>query len=278
MIAFSDQFVKIKINAGIEPGKEIAEQFHIQGVPQMVFINGNESEIDRIIGYMLPEQFIPRVQDILDNTNTVPDLENRLTQSPVDRDILHLLGGKYEEMGNADGATDLYTQLLESYPQDDSEDINHARYYLAMSHFYDGDKSHIEDFIKNYPQSKYVYDAYEKAARYYQSLEDTKNEVRVLEEFTTKFPDDPGALNGYAWRMSELQKNLDDALIKVRHAVELLSADPDYQANIIDTEAEILWRLGRNDEAVAAIEKAITIDPDSQYFKDQKAKFLGQTS
>ena len=42
----------------------------------------------------------------------------------------------------------------------------------------------------------------------------------------------------------------------------------------IDTEAEVLWKLNRFDEAIEAIEKAIIIDPDNQYFIDQKTKFL----
>lgn len=278
MIAFSDQFAKIKINAGTDEGRPIAEQFHIEGVPQMVFINGDEYEFDRIIGYLPPDGFIPRVQDILNNKNTIPDLEHRLADEPGNREILHELAGKYENMGKDEYAKDLYTQLLEYYPEDTGQDINHARYFLAMSHFYDGDKTKIEAFIKNFPESSYVYDAYQNVSRYYQSLEDVENEVIVLSEFVMKFPDDPSALNSYAWRMAELQMNLDDALIKARHAVELLSDNPEYQANIIDTEAEILWRMGRNDEAVSAIEKAISIDPESQYFQDQKAKFLEQNS
>jgi len=241
----------------------------------LVFINGKESEVDRIIGFLPPEQFMNRTKDILDNKNTVPDLENRLTVDPSNREILHTLAEKYEDMGYDGGASDLYTQLLKNYPDDDSEDINRARYYLAMSRFYEGDKSDIETFIKKYPGSEYVHTTYEKVSRYYQSIADTTNEIRVLKEFVMKFPDDPGALNGYAWRMSELQKNMEDALIKARHAVDLLAGDPEYQANVIDTEAELLHRLGRQAEAISTIEKAITIDPESQYFQNQKAKFSG---
>ena len=55
----------------------------------------------------------------------------------------------------------------------------------------------------------------------------------------------------------------------------MLTADnPKQQANIIDTEAEVLWKMKRYDDAIEAINKAISIDPNSEYFKDQKIKFI----
>ena len=65
-----------------------------------------------------------------------------------------------------------------------------------------------------------------------------------------------------------------DALEKVKWAVELTADTPPTQANIIDTEAEILWKLKRYDEAIEAIDRAINIDPDSDYFREQREKFL----
>ena len=57
-------------------------------------------------------------------------------------------------------------------------------------------------------------------------------------------------------------------------AVELTADNPNRQAGIIDTEAEVLWKLKRYDEAIAAIDRSLAIDPESQYYKDQKKKFI----
>jgi tetratricopeptide (TPR) repeat protein len=88
------------------------------------------------------------------------------------------------------------------------------------------------------------------------------------------FPDDPNALNAYAWRMAEIETNLEDALIKAREAVVLTTDEPGRQANIIDTEAEVLWKMNRFDDAIESIERAISIEPENQYFRDQKEKFI----
>ena len=47
-----------------------------------------------------------------------------------------------------------------------------------------------------------------------------------------------------------------------------------YQANILDTKAEVLWKLGKNDEAVKIIEMAIQLNPDNDYFIEQKDKLI----
>ena len=74
--------------------------------------------------------------------------------------------------------------------------------------------------------------------------------------------------------MAEVEKNLEDALIKVRLAVTLTNENPYRQAGIIDTEAEVLWKLKRYNEAIDAINKSIKIDPENGYYKDQKEKFI----
>ena len=33
------------------------------------------------------------------------------------------------------------------------------------------------------------------------------------------FPNDASVLNSYAWRMTEVEKNLEDALLKVKRAI-----------------------------------------------------------
>ena len=81
-------------------------------------------------------------------------------------------------------------------------------------------------------------------------------------------------LNSYAWRMTELNKNLDDALIKIDEALILIDNTIPQYPNILDTKAEILWKLGHSDKAIKIIQEAIDIDPSSEYYKAQREKFL----
>ena len=65
----------------------------------------------------------------------------------------------------------------------------------------------------------------------------------------------PSLLNGFAWRMTELGRNLLIALDKVNIALEY---GDDLQ--ILDTKAEVLWKLGRTEEALEVINKCIALD------------------
>ena len=109
---------------------------------------------------------------------------------------------------------------------------------------------------------------------HYANTEELKKELAAYQDMLSALPDNSSALNSYAWRMAEIDTNLKDALLKARKAVVLTADDPERQAGIIDTEAEVLWKMKRFEEAIEAIERAITIDPDNQYYQDQKEKFL----
>ena len=130
-------------------------------------------------------------------------------------------------------------------------------------------------FIDNVPSNvSWMMDAYKKMVYHYADTEQKEKELSAYNEMLTLFPDDPSALNSYAWRMAEIDRNLEDALLKVQKAINLSDDDPSSQANIIDTKAEVLWKLGHLDEAIKYIEQAIYLDSNNEYYKLQKNKFL----
>jgi len=76
-------------------------------------------------------------------------------------------------------------------------------------------------------------------------------------------------LNSFAWRMTEIGQLLPEALEKVNYALEIKE-----DLKIMDTKAEVLWKLGRVDEAIEVINECIQGNPEYQHYQDQKAKFL----
>ena len=102
----------------------------------------------------------------------------------------------------------------------------------------------------------------------------TDNEILYFKKYVEIFSDDPWFLNQFSWRMTELDLNLDLALTKINHALNIIDQDANGIANIIDTKAEVLWKLGRIVEAIKIIEEAILLDPTNDYYLNQKEKFL----
>jgi tetratricopeptide (TPR) repeat protein len=109
---------------------------------------------------------------------------------------------------------------------------------------------------------------------YFKNNNDIEKELLYFDNYLNKFSDDPWFLNQYAWRMTELNQNLELALDKVNLSLTLLEKDAQGIANIIDTKAEILWKLGKIDEAIQTIEEALMFEPENEYYQIQKEKFI----
>ena len=80
---------------------------------------------------------------------------------------------------------------------------------------------------------------------------------------------DPQTLNAFAWTLAERGLEPETA---VELATEALMLAPE-DTNIMDTLAEALYAAGRCDEAVARETVALRMEPGSEWFRDQLAKF-----
>ena len=74
--------------------------------------------------------------------------------------------------------------------------------------------------------------------------------------------------------MTELNINLDKALQKINIALSIIDENDNNRAMINDTKAEILWKLGETNKAIIIINESIDLDPENQYYQNQKNKFL----
>ena len=223
---------------------------------------------------MPPTEYLLRIKDIAEKRNTLSDYLTRYKKGEISANIIAAIAIKYEDRKENDKAIEFYSILIKDYPDPSSEYYKKGKFFLASNEFKNGNENALKDYVSNNPNSPFHFDAYRKIVYHYADTEQREKELSAYSEMLSIFPDDPSALNSYAWRMAEIETNLEDALIKVRTAVELTADNPNRQAGIIDTEAEVLWKLKRYDEAIQTIEKALLIDPENSYFKDQKRKFL----
>jgi len=80
---------------------------------------------------------------------------------------------------------------------------------------------------------------------------------------------DAGMLNSLAWFAATNNLFLPQALIAAQRAVEI---EPD-DSNIIDTLAEVCFRLGDVERAIAVETRALELSPEDTYLKEQLARF-----
>lgn len=83
------------------------------------------------------------------------------------------------------------------------------------------------------------------------------------------FPNSAFHHNNLAWVAAKCNRRLDDALAHVQRAVEIA---PD-SAQYIDTLAEVHFRRGNIDRAIENAKRCIELDPDTDFYKQQLERF-----
>jgi tetratricopeptide (TPR) repeat protein len=87
----------------------------------------------------------------------------------------------------------------------------------------------------------------------------------VYESVIRDYPKYAAAYNQAAWLSACCRRSLDKGLTFARKAVELSPKTAAYH----DTLAEVLFQLGKKDEAIAVQKKAIALSPARVYFRKQ---------
>jgi len=93
--------------------------------------------------------------------------------------------------------------------------------------------------------------------------------AQILRRAIARNERDASMLNGLAWACASHSLYLEDARTAAERAVSLEPRNVD----ILDTLAEVHFRLGNSVKAIEVESRAATIDPKSQYLKDQIARF-----
>ncbi len=138
----------------------------------------------------------------------------------------------------------------------------------------------INELIRLYKihQKTNLIEAHIRYAAYYDSvgISDLADHERgivggMLKQALQEGTQDADLLNNLAWICATADVFLEESLEAAKRAVAL---KPD-EAYILDTLAEVEFRMGMVEEAIKTIKRAIELDPESQYYRDQLKRFRG---
>jgi tetratricopeptide (TPR) repeat protein len=259
----------------------LREQFNIRAIPTFVFVDEEGFEIDRILGFLPPDEYLAEMTRIRNGINTVPDLLSRLEADPENAALLMTLAEKTEAMSGLKAAMS-YWEIL--FGMQDIEAGTRSMAGLKMALFHSQENNNPEtlvSFINNETNTEILPEAYNALRNFHRRAKDKAAEAETYRRFVDFMSgtqqETSGLLNGYAWRMTQLELNLENALERINQATALFTEEdtPRDKAQILDTKGEVLWKLDRIDEAVAVMGECIALQPDDPYYKEQKAKFLG---
>lgn len=227
-----------------------------------------------------------------DNFPRIEELATILMMKyPGDSEITQMYTRNMIAAGNIEGALGFYKRSLgDSVPQrevfnsilDMEAYLNRSdsvakyaamaqAYYPRDPDFYLRHGSVVSFYMKEYGQAIKLY---RKALRYadadsvkadiylligdaYQFEGNTNKSFAAYRKSIELNPDNPGALNNFAYYLSEQDRDLEKALEMSARVLELEPGNATY----IDTYGWILYKLGRYDEAKKYMQQAISLDP-----------------
>ena len=267
----NNQFLSIKVDAEKGEGVDLAKKYNVTGYPTIIFIDEKENEIDRILGYKDPISYLSELKRIRSGKNTLPALLNSFQTNPKNFSTLFKLTKKYEAMGEFESATKMIDAILVA-------NIDSAETGKFFEILYDsrktGDPGRLLNYINETAQKGYISSAIQEAMNLVRR--DGKNPSLEASLFLKLInlagSNSPSMLNSFAWRMSELEINLDLAFEKINIAIDIVD-DKEQKHMFIDTKAEILWKQNRVDNAIYEIKKCISAFPENVYYKEQLLKF-----
>jgi tetratricopeptide (TPR) repeat protein len=161
VIAMTGKFYFVRLNAEIDTAK--AREFGVNGYPTVVVLDKNGLELDRILGYEKPADFVKTVDNYLKGIGTKNALEAEIRTKPKDLKLKYEVGEKYVGRGDFAQARASFQQVLSSDPNNASGLNDKAAVEMAMllrkeKNWYKAIEG-FRRFIKDYPNSDLREDA-----------------------------------------------------------------------------------------------------------------------
>ncbi len=90
-------FVAVHVDAEKGEGVALAKKYGARGFPTLVIVDAAGDEVDRIVGYLPPDKFVPEIARIARGEGTLPALRKQVADHPDDLGLALDLADKLSE-------------------------------------------------------------------------------------------------------------------------------------------------------------------------------------
>jgi len=179
------------INAEVDT--ELAAQYGVRSYPTILLLKPNGVEIDRIIGYYPPEEFVTQIVDAYEGIGTLDYYLEKLSSDPDNDSLNYETGQKYRWKGDYDKAATYFEKVMAL--DKDNRDSLGAQAWYNLGHMQYKLKNYLKavDIWKKVPAAftsdPVTSDAELMIAYCYQEANDFKNAREAYNGFLKKYPD-----------------------------------------------------------------------------------------
>jgi len=242
-------FILYQATRGVDEGDKVYERFGIRATPTVLVLGSDGSEIDWHVGYgPPPEKFLERLEKTVKGIDTFKLLSEKYAKNPKNIEVVFKLAEKYDDRYDEEKTINLYNEVLALDPDGkkgttDYRDkevtyTEYAEFSLARLSLYSRkrDAEPFRAFITKYPESQMLEDAYMYLGSYYRYAGSKEEATQFFEEYTSKYPENPRALNYYVLRIIRDKDNLDRGIELAEKIKDIMryNPSPSYMKNLAE--------------------------------------------
>ncbi|UCD16587.1 MAG: tetratricopeptide repeat protein [Candidatus Zixiibacteriota bacterium] len=206
VIALSQNMVFAKIDG--EEDTITARKYGVPQYPTLVLTTSDGTEIDRIGGYLAPEEFLETIENYLNGVGTL-DYYLNLPDSEVTIEATFAIAEKYADRGKYEEAESYYQTVIGEDPDNNDGFTDEAMMavgnILRRNEKYPEAIAQFAEVIKKYEGEEAAEDAEIWTAICYRQKGDTATAIEYFENFVKNHPESPDTT--YALSQIEKLKN-----------------------------------------------------------------------
>ncbi len=273
VVAFLSDMITVKYDSEKDVGIDVSKKFRINNWPTSVLLGPDGKEVGRRIGFLGPEDFLQLMGDYKKGIGTIAYYEKKLEENPNDPVAWKKIGNMYGDIREAEKTENALNRYLELSPDASNDEVAEVQYTIGDVNYDSGSYEQaivvFEKFIKRFPDSDYHDPATTLLARCYYKTGDTDKCIATYMTYVDRHPEDPRAMNSFAWFCASNKVGLDEALPIALKMVDLAERGAGY----LDTLAELYYARGEYDLAIEIGAEATKKEPGDKYLTDQVEKF-----
>ena len=257
-----------------------------------MFFDPDGSEVDWIVGYDPPaDKFQTAIEKIIKGEGTFKSLSAAYAKDPKNVGTVFELARKWSDRYDTAKSAELYKAVISldpdgklgmtTYNEAKVSYTQYAEFNLGQSALQTRrgkpDPALLLAFVKKYPESAMVKDAYARLAMVYFGRSAPKADAaKFFEEYTTRYPKDFWAVNSWVRRILQDKEPLDKGLELAQKGVDL--AQGPARTNALQSLAQVYLAKGDKAKAAEAAEALIKAEEERLKHPDAGRGMLVVTS
>ncbi len=204
---FSTEAVLVKVHG--EKDTMLTKQYCVSGFPTSVMLGSDGKEIDRVVGYLPPDEFIQTFRDYGKGIGTLSSLVAKAADS-VDRNLYMQIAEKYKYGCDKAAATEWYGKVIAAgKPKDSLSGVSRMEMadMMRRAKKYDSAILAYQKVAKDFKKTSFASDADWYMGDVYRRMKDTARAIKAFETWMTKYPKADTSEVNYTKGLIEKLKN-----------------------------------------------------------------------